>query len=60
MRPTDGMEGQCHAPDTTAALDAAIADLFTLDRRAEPAEDLSGHPCSGECTDNGCSRPSTC
>lgn len=47
-------------PDTTAALDAAIADLFDLDRRAEPAEDLSGYSCSGECTDNGCSRPSTC
>lgn len=47
-------------PDTAAALDAAIADLFTLDRRTEPAEDLTGYKCSGECTDNGCSRPSTC
>jgi hypothetical protein len=54
------MEGQCHAPDTAAALDAAITNLFTLDRRAEPAEDLTGYPCSGECTDNGCSNPSTC
>jgi hypothetical protein len=47
-------------PDTAAALDAAIADLFTLDRRAEPAEDLTGNPCSTECTDDGCSRPTKC
>ncbi|MBV9141135.1 MAG: hypothetical protein JO115_09485 [Pseudonocardiales bacterium] len=47
-------------PDTAVVLDAAIADLFNLDRRAEPAEDLTGYPCSAECTDNGCSRPSTC
>ena len=47
-------------PDTAVALDAAIADLFSLDRRVEPAEDLTGYPCSGGCTDNGCSRPSTC
>jgi hypothetical protein len=47
-------------PDTTAALDAAIIDLFTLDRRAEPAEDLTGYPCSGDCTDDGCSGPSNC
>lgn len=46
--------------DTADALDAAIADLFTLDRRVESAEDLDGYPCSGGCTDNGCSRPSTC
>ena len=47
-------------PDTAAAHDAAIADLFTLDRRAEPAEDLSGDPCSAECTDNGCTQPTKC
>ena len=47
-------------PDTAVVLDAAIADLFSLDRRVEPAEDLTGYPCSGGCTDNGCSRPSTC
>ncbi|MGH3869598.1 MAG: methyltransferase, FxLD system [Pseudonocardiaceae bacterium] len=47
-------------PDTAAALDAAIADLFTLDRRAEPAEDLTGDSCSAECTDDGCSRPTKC
>ncbi|MGH3826055.1 MAG: hypothetical protein ACRDQX_02595 [Pseudonocardiaceae bacterium] len=46
--------------DTAAALETAIADLFTLDRRVEPAEDLTGYACSGECTDNGCSTPSTC
>ncbi len=47
-------------PDTAAALETAIADLFTLDRRAEPAEDLTGYPCSGDCTDNVCSGPSNC
>lgn len=47
-------------PDTAVALEAAIADLFTLDRRVEPAEDLIGYPCSGDCTDNGCSAPSNC
>jgi len=46
--------------DTALALDTAIADLFTLDRRAEPAEDLTGYPCSGGCTDNGCTARSTC
>ena len=30
-------------PDTAVALDAAIADLFSLDRRVEPAEDLTGY-----------------
>lgn len=48
------------AHDNAADLDTAIADLFTLDRRADPAEDLTGYPCSGGCTDNGCSRPTTC
>ena len=59
MRTINGMERN-HALDTAAALETAIADLFTLDRRVEPAENLTGYPCSGGCTDNGCSRPSTC
>lgn len=46
--------------EDAVALETAVADLFTLDRRAESAEDLTGYPCSGLCTDNGCSRPSTC
>lgn len=46
--------------ETDVTFGAAIADLFTLDRRAEPAEDLTDSPCSSNCTDDGCSRPSTC
>jgi hypothetical protein len=45
--------------DDNAILDAATADLFTLDRREEPAEDLAGYACSEHCTDDGCTRPST-
>lgn len=68
MRPINGMENAMPtdptdtalALDTVVTLDTAIADLFTLDRRVEPAEDLTGYACSGGCTDNGCSAPSTC
>lgn len=47
------------AMDDNAILDAATADLFTLDPQAEPAEDLSEYACSVNCTDDGCTRPST-
>ncbi len=46
--------------DDVMLLDEATADLFDLDVQAEPAEDLTGYGCSGNCTNNGCSRPSTC
>ncbi|HUY47100.1 MAG TPA: hypothetical protein VMV92_15430 [Streptosporangiaceae bacterium] len=39
-----------------AVLDAATADLFSLDLRAEPADDLSAVPSSEDCTSNGCTR----
>lgn len=45
--------------DDNAILDAATADLFTLDPQKEPAEDLTGYACSEICTDDGCTRPST-
>lgn len=45
--------------DDNAVLDATTADLFTLDPREEPAEDLTGYRCSDQCTDDGCTRPST-
>lgn len=48
------------SPDTPAALDSAVADVFALDRRVEPAEDLTGHACSAECTDDNCTRPTKC
>jgi hypothetical protein len=47
-------------PTETALLDELVADLFALDRRVEASEDLSDYACSGGCTDDGCSRPSTC
>jgi hypothetical protein len=37
--------------DDNAILDAVTADLFTLDRREEPAEDLTEYACSENCTD---------
>lgn len=46
--------------DPIVDLDAAIMDLFDLDRQTQPAEDLSGQACSGTCTDDGCTRPTTC
>lgn len=45
--------------DDNAILDAATADLFTLDSQKKPAEDLAGYACSENCTDDGCTRPST-
>jgi len=45
--------------DDNVILDAATADLFALGRQEEPAEDLTGYPCSERCTDDGCTRPTT-
>ena len=43
---------------TDTTLDELVADLFALDRRAEPAETATSRDCSGDCTDDGCTRRS--
>lgn len=37
------------------SLDAAIADLFALDARTVPVQDMTGSNTTTDCTDNGCS-----
>jgi len=41
-------------------LDEILADVFSLDVRVEPSAENMPQTCSANCTNDGCTGPTTC